>query len=118
MMNCRLFYRVCGLLVAALVLALVFQLPAESQASGFHINGRHLYDANGNRFIMRGISHAHTWYTNETSSFANIKAKGANAVRVVLSSGDRWTRNDASDVAQAREQMREAVSDREPPIQR
>ena len=33
---------------------------------------------------MRGVSHAHTWYPAQTSSFADIKALGANAVRVVL----------------------------------
>ena len=33
---------------------------------------------------MRGVNHAHTWFTNQTSSFANIKALGANTVRVVL----------------------------------
>jgi len=66
---------------------------------GMYVSSGRLYDANGNEFIMRGINHAHTWRRNETSSFANIKNTGANTIRVVLSSGDRWTRNDASDVA-------------------
>ncbi len=48
---------------------------------------------------MRGVNHAHTWYPQQTSSFANIKALGANTVRVVLASGDRWTKNSAADVA-------------------
>ena len=48
---------------------------------------------------MRGVNHAHTWYPTQTSAFADIKALGANTVRVVLSSGDRWTKNDAADVA-------------------
>jgi mannan endo-1,4-beta-mannosidase len=48
---------------------------------------------------MRGVNHAHTWYPGETGSFADVKALGANTVRVVLSSGDRWTRNDTADVA-------------------
>ncbi len=47
---------------------------------------------------MRGVNHEHTWFTNQTSSFANIKAPGANTVRVVLSGG-RWTANSATDVA-------------------
>ncbi|MCG2785087.1 MAG: cellulase family glycosylhydrolase [Anaerolineae bacterium] len=73
--------------------------PSQAQAAaGFHISGRNLLDANGNNFIMRGVSHAHTWYPSQTSSFANIKATGANTVRVVLSGG-RWTKNTASDVA-------------------
>ncbi|MFW6725011.1 glycoside hydrolase family 5 protein, partial [Streptomyces sp. MAR4 CNY-716] len=48
---------------------------------------------------MRGVSHAHTWYPNQTGSIGDIKDKKANTVRVVLSSGDRWTKNSASDVA-------------------
>jgi mannan endo-1,4-beta-mannosidase len=92
-------YKACGAMIAVLLLIVLLQPTAESQAGGFHISGRHLYDANGNPFIMRGIAHAHTWYPNETGAFAHIKATGANAVRVVLSSGDRWTRNDAGDVA-------------------
>ncbi|BFO19380.1 cellulase family glycosylhydrolase [Streptomyces sp. KM77-8] len=60
-------------------------------------NGR-LLEASGNDFVMRGVNHAHTWYPDRISSLAHIKAKGANTVRVVLASGQRWTRNDASDV--------------------
>jgi len=70
-----------------------------NQNGGMYVSGRRLYYANGNEIIMRGINHAHTWYRSETSSFANIKNTGANAVRVVLSSGNRWTRNNSNDVA-------------------
>jgi mannan endo-1,4-beta-mannosidase len=82
------------------LLLLLFGLaPWRAQAAvGFRISGRNIVDANGNNFIIRGISHAHTWYPSQTSSFANIKATGANTVRVVLSGG-RWTKNSASDVA-------------------
>src|SRR6266498_84270 len=67
---------------------------------GFHVGGRLLLDANGNNFIMRGINVPHNWYPDETSSsFQNIKAKGVNTVRVVLSSGQNWPKNSASDVA-------------------
>ncbi|GAA3302334.1 cellulase family glycosylhydrolase [Streptomyces cinereospinus] len=48
---------------------------------------------------MRGVNHAHTWYPGETQSLADIKALGANSVRVVLSDGHRWTRNTPEDVA-------------------
>ncbi|WP_214106013.1 cellulase family glycosylhydrolase [Acrocarpospora catenulata] len=89
-------------LAGATVLALVASLlttalPAEA-AVGLRISGRNIVEANGNNFIIRGTSHAHTWYPTQTSSIANIKAKGANAVRVVLSGG-RWAANSASDVA-------------------
>ncbi|BCL16512.1 cellulase family glycosylhydrolase [Micromonospora sagamiensis] len=90
--------------VAATLLAFVVGLvafggqPAHA-ATGFTVANGKLYDANGAEFIMRGVNHAHTWYTHQTSSFANIKALGANTVRVVLSSGHRWTKNDTADVA-------------------
>ncbi|WP_409072837.1 cellulase family glycosylhydrolase [Micromonospora chalcea] len=81
-------------------LAAVFALGQPAQAAtGFSVSNGRLYDANGVEFVMRGVNHAHTWYPQQTSSFANIKALGANTVRVVLSSGDRWTKNSAADVA-------------------
>jgi mannan endo-1,4-beta-mannosidase len=88
------------LVVAVLAVAasfLVFLRPAYA-ATGLHISGRNIVEANGQTFVMRGVNHEHTWFTNQTGSFANIKALGANTVRVVLSGG-RWTPNSASDVA-------------------
>ena len=61
-----------------------------SAAVGLHISGRNIVEANGQTFVMRGVNHPHVWYTGQTSSFANIKALGANTVRVVLGSGKRW----------------------------
>ncbi|MBT8227552.1 MAG: cellulase family glycosylhydrolase [Dactylosporangium sp.] len=84
-------------LLAAAASLFFFAQPAQA-AAGIHVSGTNVVEANGSNFIMRGTSHAHTWYTGETSSFANIKSFGANAVRVVLSGG-RWTANGASDVA-------------------
>ena len=88
--------------VAAVLIGVVgsffISLQSASAATGLHISGRNIVEANGQTFVMRGINHEHTWFTNQTSSFANIKATGANTVRVVLSGG-RWTANSASDVA-------------------
>ncbi|MGC5379773.1 cellulase family glycosylhydrolase [Micromonospora sp. DT68] len=84
--------------LALLVAVLAFGQPAHA-ASGFTVSGGKLYDANGAEFIMRGVNHAHTWYPQQTRAFADVKALGANTVRVVLSSGDRWTRNTNADVA-------------------
>lgn len=81
---------------ATFFLFLLFNLPSHA---GFSVSGKQLLDGNGNNFIMRGVNHPHTWYRGETSSFANIAATGSNTVRVVLSTGGRWTRNDGSDVA-------------------
>ncbi|MFK4104043.1 cellulase family glycosylhydrolase [Streptomyces sp. NPDC019531] len=70
-----------------------------TQATGLHISNGRLVEGNGNDFVMRGVNHAHTWYPNELQSLADIKAQGANTVRVVLADGHRWTANSASDVA-------------------
>ena len=87
-----------GAVVVALVASvLTFTGPAYA-ATGLHISGTTIVESNGATFVMRGINHEHTWFTNQTSSFANIKATGANTVRVVLSGG-RWTANSAADVA-------------------
>jgi mannan endo-1,4-beta-mannosidase len=84
-------------LLAVAASVLFFAGPAYA-ATGLHISGRNIVEANGQTFVMRGINHEHTWFTNQTGSFANIKAEGANTVRVVLSGG-RWTANSAADVA-------------------
>ncbi|MDO0933910.1 cellulase family glycosylhydrolase [Streptomyces sp. DG2A-72] len=73
--------------------------PPGARATGLHISDGRLLEGNGNDFVMRGVNHAHTWYPGETQSLADIKAFGANTVRVVLSNGHRWTRNSAEDVA-------------------
>ncbi|MDO3700337.1 cellulase family glycosylhydrolase [Micromonospora sp. C28SCA-DRY-2] len=85
-------------LLALLAAVLAFGPPAQA-AAGFTVANGKLYDANGAEFVMRGVNHAHTWYPQQTSSFANVKALGANTVRVVLASGQRWTRNTDADVA-------------------
>ncbi|SDT42643.1 cellulase family glycosylhydrolase [Actinoplanes derwentensis] len=66
-------------------------------ATGLRVSGRNIVEANGSTFVMRGINHMHTWYAGQTQSFADMKAAGANTVRVVLSGG-RWTANTAADV--------------------
>ncbi|MET7856882.1 cellulase family glycosylhydrolase [Streptomyces sp. NPDC005318] len=72
---------------------------AGALATGLHISDGRLLEGNGNDFIMRGVNHAHTWYPGETQSLADIKALGANTVRVVLSDGYRWSKNSPAEVA-------------------
>ncbi|MFJ4648139.1 cellulase family glycosylhydrolase [Streptomyces bobili] len=96
-------------LAALFALAVVLGLlaPAGAQAAespralatGLHISDGRLLEGNGNDFVMRGVNHAHTWYPGETQSLADVKALGANTVRVVLSDGHRWTKNSPEDVA-------------------
>ncbi|WP_250008716.1 cellulase family glycosylhydrolase [Actinoplanes sp. M2I2] len=83
-------------LLAAAAAVLFFPGPAFA-ATGLHVVGRDIAEANGQTFVMRGVNHPHAWYADRTGSFADIKAAGANTVRVVLSGG-RWTANTASDV--------------------
>ncbi|WP_436848531.1 cellulase family glycosylhydrolase [Streptomyces asoensis] len=76
------------------------QTPApRALATGLHISDGRLVEGNGSDFVMRGVNHAHTWYPGRTQqSLADIKAMGANAVRVVLADGHRWSANSAADV--------------------
>jgi mannan endo-1,4-beta-mannosidase len=73
--------------------------PPSTLATGLHISNGRLLEGNGNDFVMRGVNHAHTWYPGQTQSLADIKALGANTVRVVLSDGHRWSENSPADVA-------------------
>ncbi|MCT2594172.1 cellulase family glycosylhydrolase [Streptomyces sp. N2-109] len=75
------------------------QPPGTTLATGLHISDGRLVEGNGNDFVMRGVNDAHTWYPGETQSLSDIKAQGANTVRVVLSNGHRWSENGPEDVA-------------------
>jgi mannan endo-1,4-beta-mannosidase len=83
-------------LIALAASVLISNSPAYA-ATGLHISGTNIVEANGSNLIMRGINHPHVWYTGQTRAFADIKATGANTVRVVLGSGQRW--GPSSDVA-------------------
>ncbi|UMP05582.1 cellulase family glycosylhydrolase [Amycolatopsis sp. EV170708-02-1] len=85
--------------VAALIAVVCPPVSAAAAPAGFHVSGGRLYESNGAEFVMRGVNHAHTWYPQRTGALADIKALGANTVRVVLASGQRWAKNDTADVA-------------------
>ncbi len=87
-------------LVAVLAGAAVFATQSAHAATGFTVSGGRILDANGNAFVMRGVNHAHTWYQDRTpQALADIKALGANSVRVVLGSGPRWGPDSAANVS-------------------
>ncbi|MBE2998951.1 cellulase family glycosylhydrolase [Nocardiopsis sp. HNM0947] len=71
---------------------------ADTAAQGIHVSDGRLVESDGSDLVLRGINHGHAWYPEEVSSFEGIASTGANSVRVVLSSGDQWERNDPSDV--------------------
>ncbi len=78
---------------AALLVVAGFGVTALSQAQaavGLHVSGTRIVEADGQPFVMRGVNHPHVWYTGRTNSFADVKALGANTVRVVLGTGKRW----------------------------
>jgi mannan endo-1,4-beta-mannosidase len=79
-----------GAVVLALFASLLVFVQPASAAVGLHVSGTRILEANGNNFIMRGVSHPHVWFQNQTNSFADIKSFGTNTVRVVLGSGQRW----------------------------
>jgi mannan endo-1,4-beta-mannosidase len=70
-----------------------------AHAVGIHVSGGRIVEGDGSPLVLRGVSHAHTWYASRTGAFADISDAGANSVRVVLSDGTRWTRNEPADVA-------------------
>ncbi|MEU2022235.1 cellulase family glycosylhydrolase [Streptomyces sp. NPDC016469] len=72
---------------------------AQAAGTGLHVSDGRLYEANGNAFVMRGVNHAYAWYPERTTAISDIAAKGANTVRVVLGSGDRWTKTTTSEVS-------------------
>ncbi|MEV8510730.1 cellulase family glycosylhydrolase [Dactylosporangium sp. NPDC051484] len=68
--------------------------------SGFHVENGRLYDGDDNEFVMRGVGQSHADYPARTPRmFSDVKALGANTVRVELSTGVIAKRNDAADVA-------------------
>ncbi|WP_330454675.1 MULTISPECIES: cellulase family glycosylhydrolase [unclassified Streptomyces] len=86
--------------MAGALLSVLGPVPAAHAAdTGLHVSNGRVYEANGNEFVMRGVNHAHAWYPERSSAISDIAAKGANTVRVVLGSGDRWTKTGASEVS-------------------
>lgn len=72
---------------------------ASTPVKGFYVSGTTLYDATGKPFVMRGVNHAHTWYKNDlAAAIPAIAATGSNTVRIVLSDGGQWTRDDLASV--------------------
>lgn len=84
-------------LATSVVMASTMIAPA---FAGWTVSGSQVLDPNGNQFVFRGVNHAHAWYTDRLNqSLRDIAATGANSVRVVLSNGTQWTRNNGADVS-------------------
>lgn len=78
----------------------VFIQKEGTDKKGFKVFGTKLLDANNKEFIMRGTNMAWAWY--RSSGMAQLEAiarSGANAVRIVLSDGTKWSKDNAAVVA-------------------
>ncbi|MDR0197571.1 MAG: glycoside hydrolase family 5 protein [Oscillospiraceae bacterium] len=77
-------------------------------SDGFFTDATTLYDAGGNAFVMRGVNHSHTWFKDKLdTALGAIAATGANTVRIVLSNGERWNKDEAADVRRVTEKCAE-----------
>jgi mannan endo-1,4-beta-mannosidase len=78
--------------------AVVAALGTDTPATGLHVSGTQVVEANGAAFVMRGVNHAYIWYPTQNRAFADMKSFGTNTVRVVLGSGQRWGPTPAAEV--------------------
>ncbi|GAB3255968.1 cellulase family glycosylhydrolase [Kineosporia babensis] len=88
--------------LAAVLAFLLDAVPAAQAATppGLHVSGSKIVEKNGAPFVARGVSHPHTWYASQTATTVPaVRAAGANALRVVLSNGVRWTRTSTNEVS-------------------
>ncbi|WDZ83612.1 cellulase family glycosylhydrolase [Micromonospora cathayae] len=100
-------FALLGAALLALAGSVLMFVPPAQAAVGLHVDGTTIVEANGQPFVMRGVNHPHVWYTGQTNSFADVKALGANTVRVVLGSGKRWgPSTDVADVVSRCKQNR------------
>ncbi len=72
------------------------EIEALRAQMGFYVEGTTLYDANGNPFVMRGVNHAHTWYSDKLlETLDALESIGCNSIRIVLSNGEQWSKTEA-----------------------
>ncbi|MCE0537571.1 cellulase family glycosylhydrolase [Kineosporia rhizophila] len=96
--------------LAAVLAFLVESMPTAQAATppGLHVSGSKIVEKNGTPFVARGVSHPHAWYPSQTAAtIPAVRAAGANALRVVLSSGARWTRTSAGEITSIISQCKE-----------
>ena len=73
---------------AAALLALVPAVAHAQPLDRFQVEGSALLDANGKRFVMRGINMSHAWAPQRSAAdLPAIAATGANAIRIPLGAG-------------------------------
>ena len=77
-----------------------FKISSDTDTKkGFYVVGTTLIDGNGNEFIMRGVNHPYTWFKNMTDlAFDGIAKTGSNTIRIVLSNGEKWQKDDLDSI--------------------
>lgn len=67
---------------------------------GFTVSGATLLDAKNNPFVIRGTNLAYAWYKGYgyQLQIAQMRTRGANAVRIVLSNGNKYNKDNASTI--------------------
>ena len=67
---------------------------SQTEHTGFYVDGTSLRTANGTPFVMRGINHGNNWFPNqEKVAFDAIASTGSNCIRIVLSDGQKWKKD-------------------------
>lgn len=98
----QLAKKLMGFLLTLVMICTLLPLAPQTvkaASDGFYTSGTSVYDANGNKFIMRGVNIAHAWYSSETdTSIKAAASKGANCVRIVCSNGKQYTKTSASEL--------------------
>lgn len=68
--------------------------------TGMYVDGTVLRNSDGTAFVMRGINHAHCWYTDyDETALDAIAATGANCVRIVCANGKQWDSDTVDSIA-------------------
>ncbi|UTR16031.1 glycoside hydrolase family 5 protein [Salipaludibacillus sp. LMS25] len=94
----QIYHLIICTLIASVGIMGITTSPSEA-SSGFYVDGSTLYDANGQPFVMRGINHGHAWFKDTASTaIPAIAEQGANTIRIVLSDGGQWEKDDIDTV--------------------
>lgn len=97
--NCIKTIAIAFAFMLTLFLTNLSSTPAEAAAAGFKVSGTKLLDANGHEFVIRGINQAHNWYKwSDSDAIKAIAKTGANTVRLVLSDGEKYSKDDINTV--------------------
>lgn len=74
-------------------------LVVQASSAGLRTSGTKILDARGAPLVLRGINYPHSWFKGESErGLRRVAHTGANAVRIVLSDGGQYVRDDENTV--------------------